>query len=97
MANSRFVLSRVSAFQENDLIVVDRQDVNEYGTDSEVEIAFNTFTLAEFAAEYAMELGSDERLVAVSKVLSVREPDGRSFDIVREDFKLADDEFTLAG
>jgi hypothetical protein len=87
---SCFVLSRVTAFQENDLIVVDRQDVNEFG-DDEVPAAFDTFTLAEFAAEYAKRLRGDERLVAVSKVLSLREPDGSSIDIAREDFRLPND------
>jgi hypothetical protein len=84
---SYFVLSRVSAFQENDLIVVDRQDVNEYCDDDEVASAFDTFTLAEFAAEYAKHLRCDVRLVVVSKVLSLREPDGSGIDIAREDLK----------
>ena len=92
-----FVLSRVSAFQENDLIVVDRQEMHESRSDDEVEIAFHTFTLAEFAAEYAKQLRTDERLVAVSKVLSIREPGGNSFDIVREDLKLSDNPPTIVG
>ena len=91
-----FVLSRVSAFESSGLVVVDRQEMKEYGTEEEVAVAFQTFSLAEFAAEYRQQLSSNERLLAVSKVVSLCEPDGRIKNFVREDYNLLDNSLRSA-
>ena len=48
---SYFLLSTVRVFESAGKLVVDPQTVREYGTEDEVEDAFNAFSLADFAEE----------------------------------------------
>lgn len=85
---SYFLLSKVRVFESAGVLVVDAQAVQEYGTEDEVDEAFHHFRLADFAAECGAKLQPSERLVSVSKVVSLCDEFGNTSEIIRDDLRI---------
>jgi hypothetical protein len=83
-----FLLSRASAFESGGVLVVDPQAVKECRTEDEVETAFNELSLPDFAAQYRGQLRAGERLVSVSKIVSLCDQNGNSSEVARDDLKV---------
>lgn len=90
MSESRdyFLLSSASAFESGGVLVVDPQAVKEFGTEDEVEAAFNAFSLPDFAEHCRQQLQPNERLVSVSKIASLCDVRGNTTEIARDDLKV---------
>ena len=85
---SYFLLSKVRVFESAGVLVVDPQTVREYGTEDEVEDAFNAFSLADFAEECRTKLQPGDHLVSVSKVVSQCDELGNTTEVMRDDLKI---------
>jgi hypothetical protein len=70
------------------MLVVDPQTVREYGTEDEVEDAFNALSLADFAGECRAKVQPGEHLISVSKVVSQCDELGNTSEVMRDDLKL---------
>jgi hypothetical protein len=83
-----FVLSRASAYESDGLVLVDPQAIKRYVNEDEVAAAFNHLNLSDLAEQYQRQLRPEQRLVLVSKIVSICDEYGNTCPIARDDLRV---------